>query len=442
MRTHIALLIFLSSFLSVFGLDFSGSNTPVVSYTPQSSTGLEQVYVIENASGVTASYPSANVRWYRFSNLGGGYAQEVASTVSGSTSSVTLGRDDSGYIVEDGGRQHCFWIVNYANHRLALNALEPAPEQDCGRLMLVLDGEASEIPYYTVNGRRLTLSRELQLTWNTLEFDEDSFVYNPVAASETLDAIDTHFSVPAPMIDTHYHLSGDRFLKEWGQEESVESASVAASAVDANTRAVQSVRENDNEQKEDATGLGGSAPCEISFEAIISDAAIYHRWELSRDADFGILENSYSELDFDYTFTENGSYYVRLVANNDAGTCEFTGTVYEIFIGESKLLIPNAFSPQSSPGVNDEWKVSYKSLIQFECHIFNRLGTCLYSSTDPAQGWDGKYRGKFVPAGVYYYVIKARGADGVEYKRSGDINIINYTGPDGSADSDSTTGEE
>ena len=49
-----------------------------------------------------------------------------------------------------------------------------------------------------------------------------------------------------------------------------------------------------------------------------------------------------------------------------------------------------------------------------------------------AEGWDGKYRGKYVPAGVYFYVIKARGADGVEYERAGDINIIKYKQGSGS----------
>ena len=97
-----------------------------------------------------------------------------------------------------------------------------------------------------------------------------------------------------------------------------------------------------------------------------------------------------------------------------------------MFIGESRLEIPNAFSPGASPGVNDEWKVSYKSLVEFECHIFNRWGVKMCSFTDPALGWDGKYGCKLVPAGTYYYVIKARGSDGVEYKKSGDINIINY----------------
>ncbi len=117
---------------------------------------------------------------------------------------------------------------------------------------------------------------------------------------------------------------------------------------------------------------------------------------------------------------------MRFTANNADGTCEYTGPVYEVFIGESRLEIPNAFSPEATPGVNDLWKVSYKSLVSFQCHIFNRWGTEIYTSTDPSQGWDGKYRGKFVPAGVYYYIIKAKGSDGVEYERAGDINIIKY----------------
>ena len=53
--------------------------------------------------------------------------------------------------------------------------------------------------------------------------------------------------------------------------------------------------------------------------------------------------------------------------------------------------------------------------------------------TDPAQGWDGKYNGKYVPSGVYYYVIKAEGADGKKYKLNGDINIIKYSGVTGNS---------
>ena len=68
--------------------------------------------------------------------------------------------------------------------------------------------------------------------------------------------------------------------------------------------------------------------------------------------------------------------------------------------------------------------MSYKSIVSFHCEIFNRWGQKLCTLTDPSQGWDGKYGGKVVGPGVYFYVIKARGADGKDYKLSGDINVI------------------
>ena len=95
-------------------------------------------------------------------------------------------------------------------------------------------------------------------------------------------------------------------------------------------------------------------------------------------------------------------------------------------IGDSDIKCPNAFSPGASEGVNDEWRVSYKSIISFDCHIFNRQGKQMAHLTDPSQGWNGKSGGKLVPPGVYYYVITAKGADGRDYKLSGDINIVGF----------------
>ncbi|MDE5795706.1 MAG: gliding motility-associated C-terminal domain-containing protein, partial [Muribaculaceae bacterium] len=103
-----------------------------------------------------------------------------------------------------------------------------------------------------------------------------------------------------------------------------------------------------------------------------------------------------------------------------------------VTIGDSELLCPNAFSPNDD-GVNDIWKISYRSLLEFKCWIFDRTGKQLYHYTDPSGGWDGTYRGKKVKPGVYYYVIQAAGSDGKKYKKSGDINIIRYRGGTGSS---------
>ena len=114
---------------------------------------------------------------------------------------------------------------------------------------------------------------------------------------------------------------------------------------------------------------------------------------------------------------------VKLTVSDQQTTCVVEDEV-QIDISESYLKIPNAFSPGTTPGVNDEFKVAYKSLVRFKATIFNRWGLKLYEWTDPAQGWDGKKGGKYVVPGVYFYVIEAEGSDGIKYKEKGDINIL------------------
>lgn len=416
--------------LSAQALEFSGNSTEVITVSPEASTGLEAIYVIDGTAGVHASFAFSGATaptWQRYSSMGGAYAEPVMAEVSGGISSIVLSDGDMGYIVESEGRQHCFWVVDYSAHALTLRELTAAQSDDCAMQRLEFSGSASEIPYYTINGRRMVLSRDLEVTYNTLTFNEESFVYEPVEAVQTFASIGEAVAVNAPLCSTSFKLSGDRFLRQWGRMQSVESGSIQPYAVDAQTKATQEQRDADNEQKTQTDGLGGSAPCIIRFEAIVTDGALFHEWQIARDPEFEINELTYPELDIDLTFEEQGSTYVRLMAANADGSCQFAGPTYEIFIGESRLDIPNAFSPQNQDGVNDEWKVSFKSIVRFECHIFNRWGKKLFSTTDPAQGWDGRSGGKFVPAGVYYYVIKAEGADGVKYDKAGDINIVGYT---------------
>ncbi len=429
----------LLSFSGLRALDFTGLSHAAVEIRPEASSGLEAVYVVSGddaAARIVYTASTGQVRWYRFSTLGGAYAEEIAAEHDGVHWSVPFAGEDMGYIIEDGTSRHCYWIVDYSKHRFVVSSLVAVPAEDCSRTLLAVDGEAGPIPYYSINGRRMEISRELKLSYNTLRFDEPAFAYTQMPVEDVLAGISGSTAIEAPLCNTAFSLEGDRFLRAWGEAVSVESEYYTTVAVEAETKATGSHEPADNEQgSADESALGGSAPCEIRFEAAVTDAALFTEWQISRSAEFDMVDNSYSELAFDYTFTESGTTYVRFVANNAAGDCEFVGTTYEVFIGESKLEIPNAFSPEASPGVNDEWKVSYKSLTSFECHIFNRWGTCLYSSKEPSEGWDGKYRGKFVPAGVYYYVIKATGADGVKYNRAGDINIINFTGSGTSSDS-------
>ena len=94
-------------------------------------------------------------------------------------------------------------------------------------------------------------------------------------------------------------------------------------------------------------------------------------------------------------------------------------------MSESRLEMPNAFSPNGD-GLNDVYraKSGYRSIVEFHAAIFNRWGHKLYEWDDPAGGWDGKYKGKDVAQGVYFVLVKAKGADGRTYNIRRDVNLL------------------
>jgi gliding motility-associated-like protein len=137
----------------------------------------------------------------------------------------------------------------------------------------------------------------------------------------------------------------------------------------------------------------------------------------------------YTDRMLRYTFTASGSYRVKLEVADTATAC--ICTVYfpnpsepAIRIDDSLLDAPNVFSPGTSPGMNDEFRVAYRSIVGFRGWIFNRWGVQLFHWTDPDRGWDGKVNGKPVSSGVYFYVIEATGADGVKRSKKGHINVL------------------
>ncbi|MBD5226397.1 MAG: gliding motility-associated C-terminal domain-containing protein [Bacteroidales bacterium] len=403
-----------------------------ISVTPPASTGLSEVIVVWNTAGTELHYETSGnasaIQWYRFSNLGGGFAEEIPSVNNGSDSYIRLDESDMGYIIDDNSRRTCLWVVNYANHQCTLGSLDIVPDQtECDRTALSLTGSADKITYYSVNGAQQTLSRDLQLEYHTLVYNADSHVYEQQMAEHTLESVDGLIRTDSPLCSTYFSLSGDRFLHQWGMEQHAVSPSIDPTAIAVTTSAQQAERSNDNEQREDKTeSLGGSGPVVILFSAATTDAVVYREWQFARDPEFDIIDMRVQQDDFEQQFSDFGTTYVRFVAGNDSGSCDFTSETYTVYVGESKLDCPNAFSPGATEGTNDEWKVSYKSIVSFDCSIFNRWGQLMIHFTDPSKGWDGRYNGKLVPTGVYYYVISAKGTDGRNYKLSGDINILRY----------------
>ncbi len=434
------MLLAASSGLSCLAASVStGSGTEAIQAEADRQSGLNTILVV-NAAGtaeITYSGSSPNQKWYRYSNLGGGYAEEIDGVVyEGSTSTLPAAELDMGYIVEDGDSRYYFWLVGYRNYPFSVASVSVSDESDCDRTVLLTEGTGAEIHYYGINGRRFTLDREIKVEYYNLEWNDEKSEWQQTETVKTIPALTSQIPVVPPVYcATTFTVSGDRFSEQWGTSSSATSGNYQPKAVDCRTSATQEEKaeteEGSNEINGGGDGLGGSAPADIHFEAYITDAVIHQEWQISSDPTFDDITYRLSGQELDFTFREEGHFYVRFFGSNADGSCETYGETYTVDIGASELKCPNAFSPGASEGVNDEWKVSYRSLVEFECWIFDRYGTQMYHFKDPAGGWDGRYKGKLVAPGVYYYVIKAKGADGKNYKRSGDINILRFKGRKG-----------
>ncbi|RYY66368.1 MAG: T9SS type B sorting domain-containing protein [Chitinophagaceae bacterium] len=71
-----------------------------------------------------------------------------------------------------------------------------------------------------------------------------------------------------------------------------------------------------------------------------------------------------------------------------------------------RIEIPNVFTPNGD-GHNDRWEVEALSAYRsYTVDLFNRYGQPVYHTENRAPQWDGTLRGKPLPAGTYYYVLR------------------------------------
>ena len=98
---------------------------------------------------------------------------------------------------------------------------------------------------------------------------------------------------------------------------------------------------------------------------------------------------------------------------------------FVVSVSESKLEMPNAFSPNGD-GINDVYKAKdgWQSIVSFKAAIFTRWGKKLYEWNDPDGGWDGKVNGHVVPDGAYYCVVQAKGTDGKNYSIKKTVSVL------------------
>ncbi len=109
----------------------------------------------------------------------------------------------------------------------------------------------------------------------------------------------------------------------------------------------------------------------------------------------------------------------KLKVTSDSGCVDSN---YVRVLVAKAVKIPNVFSPNGD-GINDKWDIEFiNTYPQSTVKIFTRAGQLLYSSFDGSyKPWNGKYNGKDLPVGVYYYIIKLTSKESV---MSGSLMLI------------------
>lgn len=91
----------------------------------------------------------------------------------------------------------------------------------------------------------------------------------------------------------------------------------------------------------------------------------------------------------------------------DANGCQATQDV-QVVDECPNISIPNAFTPNGD-GINDTWDIVGLEYDQTATvKIFTRNGQQVFESKGYPKPWDGQYKGKQLPSGVYYYIIKTK----------------------------------
>lgn len=174
-----------------------------------------------------------------------------------------------------------------------------------------------------------------------------------------------------------------------------------------------------------------SSPPAVGFLAVATRKPVFSADFLGKDTvlcagmRYNIVSSSEQTLWFDYTIGKSktvdkaGLYWASRVTEDG---CELLDTVRVDY--NQDFYIPNAFSP-GADGLNNIFAPAFGAIppSHFQMEVFDRWGTLVYKSELATEGWDGNFRSKPCPAGVYMYRLVA-GRAPCQIRKNGGVLLL------------------
>ena len=379
---------------------------------------------------ITFDGQGTTINWYKYSD-----------TNNSLSNLPYLSPDDAtGYVLNVDGKLTKIWVIDYANYLPVYTSFGPEnnPTNQCETLNLLLNATIPPLTYKYFSGISTELPREFKVTYQSKKWVGTAWSV-PTDTTITVIMPAVKISIPAPLCNTSFSIVGDQYATDLGVTPApFKSSDYEAVAIATHLLSTVTPRTEKNEDlpPSKAMPITYSGPIDVQFQSNANEpVAKYYKWEIFKGTQLII---SRTDKDHRYTFTDAGIYKVLLNVSNSI--CSTSDSV-TVTVSQSDIYAPNVFTPNGD-GHNDEFRVAYRSIVSFECWIYNRWGRQVYHWTDPQKGWDGTINGVKATPGAYFYVIKAFGSDFNEksapdprthlrlgeYLLKGDINLLRGKG--------------
>jgi gliding motility-associated-like protein len=162
------------------------------------------------------------------------------------------------------------------------------------------------------------------------------------------------------------------------------------------------------------------APTAVELELLFTDqsqGAVSWLWGFS-------ALGSATQQNPSYVFPQAGTYTITLVVTSSGGCTDTAQAIIPVLQEEIKpAAVPTGFTPNND-GLNDVLTVLGGPFSDLKFQVFNAWGNEVFSTTDASMGWDGTFKGKPQPAGVYTYIISGTLADGRVFSFSGNTTLL------------------
>lgn len=324
--------------------------------------------------------------------------------------------DEGGYFIKQNGVTYSpFYVFSCKPADISFTA---APS--CSTTALHLTGDVKGYEYFRPDGSMGTCARTCTIDYNELKWNgeawADSAVHTDMRLSRTLN-------LPALYGATDITLCYDTDLRTKLELDSacaeIELRDSDLIAINFHLESLATLRGEKGEKSNEldratdqkcitaTTSDDYSGALEVAFYSNPTPSIhpVFFHWDIYK-ASTHIATRT--DRDIRYSFSEPGNY--RVVCHVNSAACTLDSMEMKVNIAESYLRVPNVFTPDGN-GKNDEFRVSYRSLREFHCWVYNRWGKLVYDWTDPAKGWDGTINGRKAAEGAYFYVIRAMGTD-------------------------------